>query len=257
MNHEAMAISGANKTPLWTLVSGISRVPAHRQRARRLRKAETLRVSPGSNDGEPSANAASAPPPSTAGLTLCRRTPPATPSWSTGSPSRPSTPKGSALTTTAWLRISRSHPTPSPNWPPAAAPGGSSKTRPSTRSRPTVKSRTQLWARQENPRQHPSHPQSARLRIPHRCLPRRPRMANRRHRPWSHVSLLRASADHHRLRRLPGLAPSAPIHHGGSHTATLTTRLPVPHKTHSDKEFKTPEIPAKPKFRIAGEVLVV
>jgi hypothetical protein len=74
----------------------------------------------------------------TAGSTLCRCAPPATPSWSTGSPSRPSTPKGSALTTIAWLRISRSHPTPSPNWPPAAAPGGRSKTRPSTRSGPTV-----------------------------------------------------------------------------------------------------------------------
>ena len=91
-----------------------------------------------------------------------------------------------------------------------------------------IQSRAQLWARQENPRQRPGHPQSARLRLPHRRLSRCPRLANRRHRARPHLPLLRASADHHRLRRLPGLVPPAPVHRRSGDTTTLTTGLPRP-----------------------------
>jgi hypothetical protein len=109
---------------------------------------------------------------------------------------------------------------------------------------------TQLWTRQGNPRQRPRHPQPARLRLPHRRLSRRHRLASRRHRAWPNISLLRASADHHRLRRLPGLAPPAPIHRRSGHTTTLITAVPVPHSTHPDTESrrrkhqKTPNLEA-------------
>ena len=99
--------------------------------------AEYLHGATCKNIARPSASAASAPPRSTAGSPACRCAPPTMPSWSTGSPSRSSTPRASEPTTTASSPICRSPPTPSPNWPPAAAPDGRSRTRPSTCSRPT------------------------------------------------------------------------------------------------------------------------
>ena len=106
-----------------------------------------------------------------------------------------------------------------------------------------IQSRTQLRARQENPRQRSGHPQPARLRVPHRRLSRRPRLARRCHRPWSDISLLRALADHHRLRRLPRLAPPATVHRRSGATTTLTARFPRPAQTHPDKETKLQKYP--------------
>src|SRR5882757_10610861 len=131
-----ICLPASRSLPRSSMPAAASSSPASRLRTRP--SLSTCMAPNCKNIGEPSANAASTLPPSTAGSTLCRCAPPATPSWSTGSPSRPSTPKASALTTTASLRILRSRPTPSPNWPPAAAPVGRSKTRPSTCSRPTV-----------------------------------------------------------------------------------------------------------------------
>jgi hypothetical protein len=77
----------------------------------------------------------------------------------------------------------------------------------------------------------------------HRRLSRRPRLASRRHRTSSEVSLLRASADHHRLCGLPRLDAPAPIHRCGGHTATVTRALPDPHSKHPNTENKHQKYP--------------
>src|SRR5271165_1622189 len=75
------------------------------------------------------------------------------------------------------------------------------------------------------PGQRPGHPQPACLRVPHRGLFWRHRLASRRHRAWPDVSLLRASADHHGLRGVPGLARFDAID-CCSRSATTLTKLP-------------------------------
>ena len=65
--------------------------------------------------------------------------------------------------------------------------------------------------------------------------------------PWPHVSLLRASADCHRLCCLPGLASPAPVHRRGRDTATLTTGIPPSrHSTHLNTEPKRRKITTTP-----------
>jgi hypothetical protein len=170
----------------------------------------------------PSANVANAPPLSIAGSTPCRCAATDDAILVNWFSIEIHNAKGKRTYTTASSRISRSRPAPSPNWPPAAAPGGRSKTRPSTCSRPTVTTSNITLGTARKPCQRSGHLQPACLRFPHRRLSRRHRLARRRRRPWSDISLLRAPADHHHLCRLPGLAPSAPVNSRGGATATLT-----------------------------------
>ena len=69
--------------------------------------------------------------------------------------------------------------------------------------------RAQLRPRQADPVEPPGQPQPARVRVPHRCQPLRPRLEHRRGRPRRQVPLLRAPAHHHGLHRLPKLAGPA------------------------------------------------
>src|ERR1039458_860524 len=136
----------------------------------------TFRAPSCTSIARPSANAASAPPPSTAGSLRCPCARPMTRSWSTGSRSRPSTPKESGHRTTASSPILQSRLTPSPNLPPAAVRGGRSRTRPSTCSRPrdTTSSTTSGTARKPSPASWSPSTCSPSLSTPPRispCLP--------------------------------------------------------------------------------------
>ena len=56
------------------------------------------------------------------------------------------------------------------------------------------------------------------------------------------IPVLRAPANHHRLRHIPGLGSSAPLHHRRRNTTTLTPAAqpvtPSPHHPHRDRQRK-------------------
>jgi hypothetical protein len=73
-----------------------------------------------------------------------------------------------------------------------------------------------------------------------------------------HLPLLRASANHHHLRRLPGLVPSARLHRRIRSTTTLTRDDDVPPLNPPHQRSHTTDKKAtKCEFRIAGCMLDV
>jgi hypothetical protein len=115
----------------------------------------------------------------------------------------------------------------------------------------TIQPRAQLRTRQANPRQRSRYSQPARIRPAHSRQAERAGLARGSHCAWCGVSLLRAPANRHRLRRVSKLGPLASLHRRRRRSTALKTNLFKPARA-----TQTPRSPIKNTRRNAFGIAV-